>query len=100
MKQSTNINRICFDASFWPAFTIVILSVALTMLLFKHHTHTIVEREYNSHELINQLLTKAAATDIIIGNSQALYVTLGDFKKKYQLDNLVISSYPLKKKSD
>lgn len=91
MKRSTNINAICFNASFWPAFIIMVLSIALSGLLFHHHTKDIIEREYSRHELINQLLTKAATTDIIIGNHQALYVTLNDFKKKYQLNALSVS---------
>ncbi|MBI2791609.1 MAG: HAMP domain-containing histidine kinase [Gammaproteobacteria bacterium] len=90
MKRCTNINSICFNASFWPAFIIVVLSIALSGLLFHHHTKDIIKREHSRHELINQLLTKAATTDIIIGNNQALYVTLNDFKKKYKLDALSI----------
>ncbi len=92
MKKGNDINTICFNASFWPACTIVILSIALSVLLFKHHANSIIEREYSRHELINQLLSKAAAADIIIENHQALYVTLKDFKKKYHLDELSISN--------
>lgn len=88
MNKNLSINKICFHASFWPALAISVLSMALSLLLFKHHTTTIYEREVTRHELISQLFAKAAASDIIIDNKHALYITIKEFKDKYNLENI------------
>lgn len=93
MKKQKNIDSICFDASFWPALGLVILSVVIATVLFSYQLYSIRDKEQHRHELISELFIKSGSADIIIGNEHALYVMLREYKDKYQLDDIRILAY-------
>lgn len=88
--RTKNIAKICFQAAFWPALILALLSCILSGIFFKQHMQEIYEREVNQHELIYQLLSKAIIGDIIIQNKHAKYVILNEFKNKYALEDVKI----------
>lgn len=90
-----NINKICFQAAFWPAISVVTVSILLSFFLFKKQMQYIYSSEVTRHELISQLATKALITDVIIQNEDAIYVALQSFRKKYDLNKIAILDAPL-----
>ncbi len=86
--KTKNINAICFESALWPAVFLIALSILLSTILFKNNMKDIFERELNRHELIYQLISKAIIGDIIIKNDHAIYITLNEFKKKHNLEEL------------
>lgn len=94
MKKNSSIVSICFHASIWPAFIVVLLTITLSAIFYRHHIHDLYNRETNRHELIEQLLLNAVNADVIIENNEAIVITLDTFKEKYQLNNLYIFDHP------
>ncbi|MGE4348882.1 MAG: sensor histidine kinase [Candidatus Berkiella sp.] len=90
MKTTRSIAKICFQAAFWPALILILLSCLLSGILFTQHMQDIHAREINRHELIYQLLSKAIIGDIIIQNKHATYAVLNEFKNKHTLKHLAI----------
>lgn len=91
MNKNNNINSICFHASFWPSFILVISSIAISVIFFNYHLNNILEKEINRHELVSQVISTAIVPNLIISNDNAIRVILSHFKKKYELNTLVIS---------
>lgn len=94
MKKNASIVSICFYASIWPVFIVVLLTITLTALFCKHHIYELYNRELNRHELVEQLLLNAITADVIIENTEAISITLENFKRKHQLVNLLIFDKP------
>ncbi len=92
MKQNSNINTICFQASFWPSFVIAFLSIAISAIFFNYHLHNILEKEIKRHELVGQVISTAIVPNLIINNTNAVKVILDHFKKKYELNALVVKN--------
>lgn len=92
MKKNNNINTICFQASFWPSFVILFFSIAISAIFINYHLLNILEKEIKRHELIGQVISTAIVPSMIINNSNAVKVILDHFKKKYELNTLVISN--------
>ena len=92
MKKNNNINTICFQASFWPSFVIVFFSIAISAIFINYHLLNILEKEIKRHELVGQVISTAIVPNMIINNTNAVKVILDHFKKKYELNALVITN--------
>jgi signal transduction histidine kinase len=96
MKKNSSIVSIFFYASIWPALIIVLLTITLTALFFKHHIYELYNRELNRHELVEQRLLNEMTANLTIENTEAISITLDKFRRKHQLVNLLIFDKPFR----
>ena len=91
--KNNNINAICFHASFWPSFVIIVFSIAISVIFFNYHLNNILEKEIKRHELVSQVVATAIVPNMIINNTNAIKVILDHFKKKYELNKLSVINH-------
>ena len=85
------INKICLSISLWSTLSIVVITLMVGGVSFFHNLVQIHKDEQSRLNIILPLFVNAMSGQLMIGDGRAIDAIENEFKKRYNLKDIIIS---------